>query len=302
MSEASEQPRVHWDTNPPDEAYSRLPSVGPYTVEIGSALITMVEPRAGHEHAYNRWYEDDHFYAGAMAMPWMFAGRRWVATRDLQELRRPHDSVIAQPVRLGCYIAIYWITKGRQDEHMRWTVATNQRLLPDGRVHLDRDHIFTAFQRHLGSVYREEPKPGAPSRPRDIHALDYPFQGLVVEVVDAPEPGEGTPAGAGANAVYEWMRTERAAKVFSSPAVAMGVFFTPLPLPGDRMSYVKQVEGLDRRVTALWFLEQDPRAVWEDTFASAQEDAEKGGVGRLELVAPFIPTIPGTDTYVDQLR
>ncbi len=24
--------------------------------------------------------------------------------------------------------------------------------------------------------------------------------------------------------------------------------------------------------------------------------------GRVELVAPFIPTLPGTDTYVDQLR
>jgi len=31
----------------------------------------------------------------------------------------------------------------------------------------------------------------------------------------------------------------------------------------------------------------------------AKEDA---GHGRVELVAPFIPTLPGTDTYVDQLR
>ena len=59
--------------------YSTLPGEGPYDVAIGSALITMVEPHEGHEHAYNRWYEDDHFYSGAMAMPWMFAGRRWVA-------------------------------------------------------------------------------------------------------------------------------------------------------------------------------------------------------------------------------
>ncbi|MFF4095115.1 hypothetical protein ACFYYY_14960 [Streptomyces sp. NPDC001834] len=26
------------------------------------------------------------------------------------------------------------------------------------------------------------------------------------------------------------------------------------------------------------------------------------GIGRVELVAPFIPTVPGTDAYVDQLR
>ena len=76
--------------------YSALPAEGPYEVRIGSALITMVEPHRGHEHAYNRWYEDDHFYSGAMAMPWMFAGRRWVAPRALQQLRYPEDSGIAQ--------------------------------------------------------------------------------------------------------------------------------------------------------------------------------------------------------------
>ena len=53
------------------------------------ALITMVQPHVGHERAYNRWYEDDHFYAGAMCMPWMMAGRRFVAARELQVLRYP---------------------------------------------------------------------------------------------------------------------------------------------------------------------------------------------------------------------
>lgn len=63
------------------DTYAELAALGPYGVHPGHALITMVEPHPGHEYAYNRWYEDDHYYAGAMAMPWMFAGRRWVATR-----------------------------------------------------------------------------------------------------------------------------------------------------------------------------------------------------------------------------
>ena len=78
--------------DPPDEAYSRLPKSGAYLPKIGSALITMVEPHVGHEWGYNRWYEDDHFNAGAMAFPWMFAGRRWVAPTWLQALRYPDDS------------------------------------------------------------------------------------------------------------------------------------------------------------------------------------------------------------------
>lgn len=84
--------------------YSTLPAEGPYDVAIGSALITMVEPHEGHEHAYNRWYEDDHFYSGAMAMPWMFGGRRWVAPTNLQAFRSPDDSLIAQPLSTGKYV------------------------------------------------------------------------------------------------------------------------------------------------------------------------------------------------------
>ena len=78
----------------------------------------MVEPHVGHEHSYNRWYEDDHFNSGAMAMPWMFSGRRWVAPKSLQEFRYPAQSKIANPVDLGKYISIYWLTDGRYDEHM----------------------------------------------------------------------------------------------------------------------------------------------------------------------------------------
>ncbi|POX65543.1 hypothetical protein C3481_16125, partial [Microbacterium sp. Ru50] len=89
------------------ETYGELAAVGPYGVRPGHALITMVEPHPGQERAYNRWYEDDHFIAGAMAMPWIFAGRRWVATRDLQLLRYPDPSAVADPVTAGCYLTTY---------------------------------------------------------------------------------------------------------------------------------------------------------------------------------------------------
>src|SRR5947209_12808657 len=87
--------------------YTKLASEGAYGPGIGSALITMVEPHPGQELAYNRWYEDDHYISGAMAMPWMFAGRRWVATRPLQLLRYPADSAVAKPVTAGAYITVY---------------------------------------------------------------------------------------------------------------------------------------------------------------------------------------------------
>ena len=54
--------------------YTELPATGPYDVAIGTSLITMVEPHEGHDEVYNRWYEDDHFFSGAMAMPWICSG------------------------------------------------------------------------------------------------------------------------------------------------------------------------------------------------------------------------------------
>lgn len=279
-----------------DNPYSALPAVGPYAVTIGAALITMVEPHLGHAEAYNRWYEDDHFYAGAMAMPWMFAGRRWVAPASMQKLRQPATSAIAQPLEAGTYLATYWITGGRYEDHMRWTVATNQRLNADGRIYHQRDHVFTAFQRHLGVAYRDRDADGRGTGPRDIHAFDYPYAGLVVEVVDAPDDGS-------TDDVVTWLRAERAPAVLGEGSpVGMGVYFTPIPLPEDRMSYVKQVEGLGRRVTVLWFTEVAPGDCWDARFADTAAAWERSGAGRLELLAPFLPTVPGTNAYVDDLR
>ncbi|MCT9082935.1 hypothetical protein [Streptomyces fulvoviolaceus] len=272
------------------ETYAELAAVGPYGVRPGHALITMVEPRPGHEYAYNRWYEDDHFYAGAMAMPWMSAGRRWVATRDLQLLRLPEKSAVAQPVTAGCYLTTYWVTDGRYDDHMKWTVAINKRLNRDGRVYRDRTHVFTAFQDHEATVYRD----GA-AGPRDFHALDHPYAGLVLEVVDAESPEQRAE-------LLEWLVSRHLPKRVAGSPAAMVTVFRPTPLPGDRMTYVKQVEGVDTRLTLLWFLEADPRECWDPYFTGLDAAVTEAGLGRVELLAPFVPTIPGTDKYVDQLR
>ncbi|EHM23964.1 hypothetical protein SPW_7714 [Streptomyces sp. W007] len=256
----------------------------------GHALITMVEPHPGHEYAYNRWYEDDHYYAGATAMPWMFAGRRWVATKDLQGLRYPEESAVARPVGTGCYLSTYWVTEGRYDDHMKWTVAINKRLNRDGRVYQDRTHVFTAFQDHEATVYRD----GA-AGPRDFHALDHPYAGLVLQVVDAEGPGQRAE-------LLEWLRSRHLPKRLKGSPAAMVTVFRPTPLPGDRMAYVKQVEGVDTRLTLLWFLQEDPRTCWEERFTGLDAAVAETGLGRVELVAPFVPTVPGTDRYVDRLR
>jgi hypothetical protein len=224
-----------------------------------------------------------------MSMPWMFAGRRWVATRPLQLLRYPADSAVAQPVTAGAYITVYWINEDRYRDHLDWTVAINRRLLPDGRVYQERTHVFTSFQNYLGVVYRD-----GDSGPRDIHSLNHPYAGLVVEVFDAAPDQD--PA-----ALAAWLKEKHLpAKLEGSP-VAMAMVFEPMPLPGTTPTYVKPVEGVGKRITVLYFTEADPAEDW-DRFAGDGAAADAAGLGRLEFAAPFIPTLPGTDKYADELR
>jgi hypothetical protein len=274
-----------------DPAYSTLPMVGSHEVAIGGALVSMVEPHPGTERAYNRWYEDDHYYSGALMMPWMFAGKRFVATRDLQLLRYPDPSPVADPVSAGCYLHLYWISRERVDDHVRWTAATNNRLRAEHRIHLERTHVFTAFHDFAGSSGRD------PDGPRDYHTLDRGYPAVLFEVVDA-RPG------AGRADLLAWLQAEYAPWVQGRPhsPVAHSVWFTPQPLPDDKQPDVADLPGLDRRVTIVHFLEEDPRVHWATLFAGHGAHIAAGGKGAMALCAPFVAAVHGTDRYVDELR
>ncbi|HEX7096807.1 MAG TPA: hypothetical protein VF183_13055 [Acidimicrobiales bacterium] len=274
-----------------DPAYTDLPKKSAHELGIGGALISMVEPHPGHEHAYNRWYEDDHYYSGALYMPWMFAGRRFVATRELQLLRYPQDSPIAQPVTAGCYLHLYWITPQHLDDHIRWSVSTNQELRAARRIHLERTHVFTSFQDFSGSVMREA------RGPRDYQTLDYPYDGVVMEVIDARDGNDR-------DQLEAWLRDEYVPWLHRTPdnPIAATLWFRPRPLPADKQPDVADVPGVERRVTVLHFLDADPHAHWDVRFARNGDRVEQGGVGQMQFAAPFIPVLFGTDKYVDELR
>jgi hypothetical protein len=294
--------------------YGELPSTYTHAVAIGGALITMVEPHVGHEYEYNRWYEDDHFYSGAMAMPWIQAGRRFVATRDLQLLRYPEDSFIARPVTAGCYIHLYWITTAHVEDHEAWTRSTNIELTKQGRRHEERTHVFTAFQGYRGAAYRDN------RGPRDIHSLDYPYDGMVLEVIDAKPGVARDDVEAWVFGEYlPWLQRDAGSAVAQSLVFVMrgvdGSVATttskeeadaaPPDLGGSNIT--RPQRGLvvplpERHVTICHFLDADPRLDWDRQFARNGDRVDAAGLARLELCAPFIPVLHGTDRYVDELR
>lgn len=272
---------------PPElEPYRLLPTTGPIESRLGSAVISLVEPHPGREREYNRWYEDDHLIVSAMGCPWVFAGKRWVATRALRALRFGAPEIDRASLELGCYLAAYWIIDGRYDEFLAWAQSlVVNRLMPTGRMSPARTHIFTNDQIHVTSVYRDV------QGPRVVHALDYPFTGLVLEVIDAESP----PARLD---LERWLaEVHIPGLIKNSPAAICSMFRTTIP-PKPRSS----VTWYERRITLMWFFEEAPTAGWPNIFAGEEQCVREHGRGRLAMLAPFIPVLPGTDCYVDELR
>ncbi len=247
-------------------------------ITLGSALFTLVEPHRGHEVEYNRWYERDHFYAGCMVGPWLFAGRRWVCTRDLKDLRFGAQPDLFGGVERGSYVALYWVIKGKHAEHFAWGLEQVKWLHANGRMFEHRDHVHTLLYKFLWSEGRD-------SGVRPELALDHPFDGLVASVIELSE-------GATADDFRGWLSAH------VTPELELA--FRPIPLPPGSPVTQPGLENLERRLLTLGFLRDAPAAIWDEQHAAADALASSG-VGRILWTSPFVPTIPGTDTYTDRL-
>jgi hypothetical protein len=249
-------------------------------IRLGSLLFTMVEPHKGHEVAYNRWYERDHFYAGCMVGAATFAGGRFVATRACKELRYPADSPVTPDPMTGSYLAIYWILDGRHDDWNRWGVDQVNWLHANGRMFGERDHVHTLLYDYAGE---HQARPGGVWSEL---ALDRHFPGLAVTIAETAEDVE-------AGNVVEHYRSR------PCPAEVM-VAATPLPLLADRPGDVPE-DTATNRVLMMWFLDEDPVAVWDERFAGMGAELKRAGLGRIVFASPFLSTVPGTDRYADEL-
>jgi hypothetical protein len=255
-------------------------------------LYTLVDPNKGHEVAYNRWYERDHFYGGCMIGPWLFAGSRWVATRPHKVLRFPTDSPVAQPVDAGSYVAVYWIHKDHEAEHFAWSTQQVFDLYANGRGFDERTHAHTALYTFQGAQYRD-----ADPVPIEL-ALDHRYAGMVSIHVDRAE-GIKHPE------LDEWFADEgrRGLLAADSPVASVASWRPIIPkVPEGQQAPMELGSGPGTRARSLQllFIEDDPAATW-DLIRSYADAIEGSGLATVALAAPFVPTIIGTDTYTDQL-
>lgn len=264
--------------------------VDDYPVKVGSCLITMVEPHKGFERAFNRWYERDHYYAGCMVGPWLFAGSRWVAPRRLKDQRWPKDTTIANPYDAGSYIAIYWVEKGHHDEHFnKWAVDQVRALYAENRGFPERTHQHTSLFDHLGSVYRDDDPV-----PIDL-ALDHGYDALVVLWWDANE-GD-------AKGFAETLKSDYVPGLVAGSDIEIASSWAP-SVPDEPKRDVPMdlgsSSGSTNRLVQMLFIGGDVEAEM-DRIHKYCDEIEGNGVAKLLLAAPFFRTVIGTDKYVDEL-
>ncbi len=251
-------------------------------------LFSVVEPERGHGVAFHRWYERDHFYAGVLSGPGVFAGRRWVATRPLKDLRYPSPSPLADDASAGSYAVTYWILDGEHDAFATWAVERVHALYAEGRMFPKARQIHTSFYSLRWSVSRDQD--GVPAE----LTLDHPYAGLVALWIDRAR-------GVDAQTLERWYRDEHLPALLPGTPAARCLAFEALPLPEGAPADTPQSPDAEGRVLQLYFLEADPRKCWDELFAPHGELLQSLGLGVVSLAAPFIPTIPGLDRYADEL-
>lgn len=254
---------------------------------LGSALFTLVEPHRDHVVAYNRWYERDHFYAGCLVGPGILAGARWVATRDLKQMRFPADSPVTPNPETGSYLATYFVSAEGSREWGTWAATEVHRLHEAGRMFEQRDHVHTQMYAYRGAVARDPD--GVPPE----LALDHRFPGLVVTVTEITENADR-------KQVSARLATEVLPPFQADSPIALSLAFTPIPIPTGAPGDVPHARETLPTILHLHFLDEAPPASW-DRFTDLSHAIASSGTARVVWAAPFIPTMPGTDTYTDQL-
>lgn len=262
--------------------------VDDYPVKVGSMLLTLVDPHKGFESAYNRWYERDHYIAGCLIGPYNFAGSRWVATREMKDLRWGSEAV-ANPIDAGSYVAIYWIEKGHHEDWDKWALDQVRWLYTNGRGFNERSHVHTVTFDHVGTAYRD-----ADPVPVEL-ALDHHYAAIVGVWLDAR---------AGDAADLHERLAGPLKELMDGSSIEIASDWTPRPeFRNSRDSAPMSLGspgGQENRVCQLFFVGGDVREALP-RFRDYTDRLAADGVADTLLVAPFLRTNVGTSDYVDQL-
>lgn len=252
-------------------------------IRAGTMLWVFTDPHRGHEVAYNRWYERDHYYGGCMIGPWHFAGSRWVATSAHKRARPEPDASMGLGRGEGSYACLYWYLDGHHQDAMDWATPQVHALYADDRGFGPRSHHNTGTYSHRWRSYRDE-------HPVPVElALDHRYGGLVVWFVDP----------VGSTEAVDGFFAERLPTFLDGSPIASFVAWDLVPLSDEKPDFVPDAPS-DRRLLVAQFVEGDPLDSWSEQSALIDE-LTTSGVGTVPFASAFVPTVIGTDRHVDDL-
>lgn len=138
-------------------------------VRIGSVVFAMIRATPGHEQAFNRWYERDHYFTAGTAAPGVFSAGRFV-----------------EPTQ-GWHLALYFVLPAHDDARVAFATEQVARAGEEDRLFTEREHL------HTWSYRVEATRPGDDGVPLAL-ALDHRYPGLHVAMYDDPVPAIDGPA------------------------------------------------------------------------------------------------------------
>lgn len=138
-------------------------------VRIGSVVFALIRPSPGHEIAFNRWYERDHYYTAGLAAPGVFSAGRFVQPES------------------GWHLALYFVLPGHDEARVEFATAQVALAAAEDRLFGEREHLHT-WTYDLGSVDLGDD--GVPL----ALALDHRYPEITVEMFDGDVPGVEGPA------------------------------------------------------------------------------------------------------------
>jgi hypothetical protein len=138
-------------------------------VRIGSVVFALMRPTAGHERAFNHWYERDHFYTAGLAAPGVFSAGRFIHP----------DS--------GWHLALYFVLPGHDEARIAFATEQLALAADDDRLFAEREHLHT-WSHDVESAAR-----GTDNVPLAL-ALDHRYPGLHVSMYDGEAPRVAGPA------------------------------------------------------------------------------------------------------------
>lgn len=259
-------------------------------IDLGSIQASFVDPHRGFEVSYNRNYERFTCLAMVHVGPECYASGRFVARAQEKATRRLRG--IDLDKLEGTLLNVYWM-EGDGSKQDEWSAVNTPRLGALGKRNFNRELLASFNCRSVWSYRRSEN--GVPAQ----LALEHHYPGFAM-ALSVPADGHST------QDLSQAYFADGAPQIMSKVGeLATCVGSIPYHTRADNRPGLPQGEANPVKLVQLhhlvtfYFLEAPPDVCFDALMDAHEGWLDESGVGAPVWASSFVPTVPGTDTYMD---